>query len=416
LQDLNQSLEQHVQERTEALREANHQLTVTVIALEKALHVKDEFLASMSHELRTPLTGILGFSEAMQAGTYGGLNDKQIKVLASIQSSGHHLLALINDILDLSKIEADKLDIQIAPCSLAEICRASLELVKGLAHKKQQNVEYSPPAMPILVNADMRRVKQIVVNLLGNAIKFTPQKGKLGLMVEADEANQQVHIIVWDKGIGIKPEHMPKLFQPFTQIDSSLAREYSGSGLGLSLVQRLAQLQGGSVKVESVFGEGSRFIVTLPWFPQADPSIAPDSRQHSRDPHITAENIPAGLILIVDDNPQVLELVTDFLEARNYRTVQAHSGMEALENIGRIKPDFVLMDIQMPGMDGLEAIHRIRNHADPAIAATRIIAVTALAMPNDRERCLSAGADEYLSKPFALEELLTVFQNMLPNK
>jgi PAS domain S-box-containing protein len=226
----------------EALRESYDQLSIANIALENAMRVKDEFLASMSHELRTPLTGILGLSEAIQMNTYGELNDKQKKILNSIHDSGNHLLTLINDILDLSKIEAGKLEIETSPSLLSDICQASLQLTKGMAHQKHQHVKYSATVEPILLDVDARRVKQILVNLLSNAIKFTPENGELGLDVEPDGVKQQVRLIVWDKGIGIKPENLSKLFQPFTQIDSGLAREYSGTGLGLSLVQRLVEL------------------------------------------------------------------------------------------------------------------------------------------------------------------------------
>jgi len=390
----------------ETLRQAN-------VALERAMRMKDEFLATMSHELRTPLTGILGLSESLQLGIYGELNAKQVKAAKNIEESGRHLLELINDVLDLSKIAADKLELQIELCALEDICQTSLHLTKGMAQQRQQRVHYAAPGEPILLKADARRLKQVVVNLLSNAIKFTPEQGELGLAVEPDTDNKLVRLIVWDKGVGIKPEHLSRLFQPFTQIDSSLAREYTGTGLGLALVRRLVELHGGSVAVESTLGEGSRFTVTLPWSAQ---TLQSSSTAADDDALIVAplnEHQLPPMILIADDNPLMLELLADFIESRQYRVAKARDGRELLTKIDSIKPDVILMDIQMPGLDGLETIRRVRNHRVAAIAATRIIAVTALAMYGDRERCLTAGADEYLSKPLDLKALLTAIQNLM---
>ena len=408
LADLNKSLERRVEERTVEVRQANQ-------ALERALLAKDEFLASMSHELRTPLTGILGFSEAMQMNVYGILNERQQKIVGSINSSGKHLLDLINDILDLSKTEAGKLEIQKSPTLLADICLASLQLTKGMSHKKGQYVNTVIPEEPIILDLDMLRIKQVLVNLLSNAIKFTPENGELGLTVETDEANRLVRVIVWDKGIGIKPENFPKLFQPFTQIDGSLAREYVGTGLGLSLVRRLVELHDGSVTVESVFGEGSRFIVTLPWITKISPSVSEhtESAWQASPKSVPANLRPLGKVLIVDDNPSLLEMLTDYLEGKNFSAASVRSGIELLEKIEAIKPDVILMDIQMPGMDGLEAIRRIRAFEDRSIASIPIIAVTALAMRGDRELFMAAGANGYVSKPIKLNELVETIQSQL---
>jgi PAS domain S-box-containing protein len=390
----------------ETLRRAN-------VELERAMQMKDEFLATMSHELRTPLTGILGLSESLQMEVYGGLNDRQVKTVKNIENSGRHLLELINDVLDLSKVEAGKLELQVARCSLEEICQASLHLTKGMAHQKQQHVNYSAPIAPIILDVDSRRIKQAIVNLFSNAIKFTPQNGELGLTVEPDKENCQVRLIVWDKGIGIKTENLSRLFQPFTQIDGSLAREYTGTGLGLALVRRLVELHDGSVTVESVFGEGSRFIITLPWTPQTVQVGSSAAGDHEEShPETIDENSSLPMILVADDNQVLLDMLGDFLETQKYRTAKVQSGQELLEKIASIEPDIILMDIQMPGMDGLEAIRRVRNHKEAVIASTIIIAVTALAMPGDRERCLDAGANEYMSKPVNLKKLVAVIQDL----
>jgi signal transduction histidine kinase/CheY-like chemotaxis protein len=409
-----QELEQRVRERTAELSRVNADLG-------HAVRVKDEFLAGMSHELRTPLTGILGLSEVLQLKIYGELNDKQSKTLKTIEESGRHLLDLINDILDLSKIEAGKLELQFVPYSLADICQASLQLIKGMAQHKHQYVHYSPPAETIIVYADARRLKQLLVNLLSNAIKFTPENGELGLEVEASQSEQNVKLTVWDKGIGIKAEDMQKLFKPFVQLDSGLAREYSGTGLGLSLVQHLTELHNGGIQVESNIGQGSRFTVILPWSPQNTTPI-PHIMQRGNTGRLLnsvispEENSKSPLVMYVDDNEMVLQMVSDFLEAKQYRVMKVRSGIELLEQAAENHPDIMLVDIQMPGIGGMETIRRIRSHPDPLIATTPVIAVTALAMSADRERCLRAGANDYMSKPLKLKALAAAIQKLLDER
>ncbi len=520
----------------EILRENRDKLSAANAALEKASRLKDEFLASMSHELRTPLTGILGLSEALQLQTHGSLNERQLKALRNIEKSGRHLLELINDILDLSKIEAGKLDLQLEPFSVVEVCQASLQLVKGMAHQKNHNIDFAINISPIMLRADARRMKQMLVNLLSNAIKFTPEGGQIGLEVEARPEENTIRFSVWDKGIGIRSEELGKLFQPFVQLDSSLERQYAGTGLGLSLVQRMAELHGGSVQLESAYGEGSRFTITLPWF-QDEPDQLPDSHENDpfqikttltiEDNDLAAEqitrylnemgianviqpvihgalenvvalnpsailldlNLPDGsgmdllarlkadarthsipviitsvedrhaeayklgaanylvkpfnqeelrtqlakiatlrsdrpvmvlgktgiapLILVADDNELILETIGEFLIASGFRVITARSGFELLERVPELHPDIILVDIQMPGMDGFKTIRRLRTHNDARIASTPLIAITALAMSGDREHCLEAGANEYLSKPIVLKQLVKKIVQLL---
>lgn len=498
--------------------------------MQRAMRVKDEFLASMSHELRTPLTGILGLSEVLQMGTYGALNEKQIKALKNIESSGRHLLELINDILDLSKIEAGKLEMQFDACALEEICQASLQITKSMAHQKRQNVSFAMNPASIVVQADGRRLKQMLVNLLSNAIKFTPQGGEIGLEVRLDTIARQVALTVWDKGVGIAVENLHKLFKPFVQLDSRLARQYSGTGLGLSLVHRMAELHHGTVNVESQAGEGSRFTILLPWsmentqpnLPQSLPETVslrssltvedtdidaeqithylqnlgisnvvhtrgqgaveaairlnpdiilldlnlPDKpgfevlRELKANPHtkhipvvicsveesrqkalasgadhyltkpftlkemrselsrVTLEHkktksvmtIAAQhylpLVLLADDNEITLDTISDFLSAKQFKVLVARSGMEVLDLLVKTHPDIILMDIQMPEMDGLETTRRVRANKDALVAQIPIIALTALAMPGDPELCLQAGANDYISKPVVLSKLV----------
>ncbi|MFN8488590.1 MAG: ATP-binding protein [Caldilineaceae bacterium] len=227
--------------------------------------MKDEFLASMSHEFRTPLTTVMTLSESLQEGIYGGVTQSQHRVLEAIQRSGNHLLTMINDVLDVAKIESSKLALDIVPVSVQDICDSSLQLVREDLLKKRLKLFQIFDHTIYTIRADHQRLVQILVNLLSNAIKFTPEGGKIGLEVERDPTQSAVHFIVWDTGIGIAPEDQERIFQPFIQLDSSLARRYEGTGLGLALVQRLTKLHGGSVTLESALGKGSRFAVTLPW-------------------------------------------------------------------------------------------------------------------------------------------------------
>jgi PAS domain S-box-containing protein len=516
-----------------SLRKNRDQLSAANAALEKASRLKDEFLASMSHELRTPLTGILGLSEALQLETYGSLSDRQRNALVNIESSGRHLLDLINDILDLSKIEAEKLDLNLELCPVVDTCQASLQLTRGMAQKKNLSVDFKANPANAVIRADPRRLKQMLVNLLSNAIKFTPEGGKLGLEVAGDAENQHINLTVWDKGIGIHPEDMEKLFKPFVQLDNSLSRAHSGTGLGLSLVGRLAEMHGGSVRVESVFGEGSRFTITLPWNMESQPAavvdgqgveaihrclliednvlhqrqiggylqtlgieyfmhdhgrgaldvavrVAPDailldlnlpdiqgeqvlldlkSDERTRDmvviissveedrrrylelgaagylvkpfsaddlkrefttalakkPALAAGKKISGemvTVIFADDNPVILDTTCDNLRVRGYNVITARNGRELVQLAPNAHAHIILTDIQMPGMDGLQAIQAIRSSNDAYLKQVPIVAITALAMPGDEQICLAAGANRYVSKPVPFGKMLEIIEEL----
>ncbi|MFZ2961034.1 MAG: PAS domain S-box protein [Candidatus Ozemobacteraceae bacterium] len=418
-----EELSRFVDERTEELKIAN-------VELARASRLKDEFLANMSHELRTPLNAVLSLAEALGEQVRGSLNEHQLKSVRVIEESGRHLLALINDILDLSKIEAGRLDFQFDDVDFESIVRSSLHLVRQLASKKKLQIGLKFDSLAGPIRADERRVKQILVNLLSNAVKFTPEGGNIGLELVQDPERNCVRCTVWDTGIGISPEELPRLFRPFTQLAGGLNRQHDGTGLGLALTAKLVERHGGTLEVESRVGCGSRFSFSLPLAKafKADPddlrekqgmassekknSISEPPFAQSQDFSLTG--LPPGIsprILVVDDNPTNAESLVDYLRARGFQPISASNGRDALESMSSTKPDIVLMDIQMPVMDGLEAIRCIRAHS--TFTSIPIIAFTALAMPGDRELCFASGANEYLSKPVSLPSLMRTIIHLL---
>ncbi|MBI5919442.1 MAG: response regulator [Nitrosomonadales bacterium] len=403
------SLAERVEERT-------HELSLANVRLEHSLKANDEFLASTSHELRTPLTGILAMSEVLMEQLYGTLNEKQLEFVRNINDSGKHLLDLINDILDIAKVEAGKMELNYSEINVPQLCQAVIRLVKTPASKQGLTLELElDPAVQTL-SADEKRLKQILVNLLGNAVKFTPPGGRIGLRVQGDSAAGQLSFKVWDTGIGIAKEQQELLFQPFVQLDSRLSRKYQGTGLGLALVSRMTRMHKGLVALESTVGQGSSFIVSLPWsgepIRQATPT-APQVAEYApgTQAKLVAPAVDAPLILLADDDRINRYIYSEYLRGKGYRIELAENGLEAIRVANDKHPRVILMDVQMPEMDGLEAIRRLRLQSE--FQSTPIIALTALAMEGDREKCLEAGADLYLSKPVALKSLLKTLTELL---
>ncbi len=351
---LEKQLREEVQQRKEIeekLHKRSRELNQFNAKLAKALRTKDEFLANMSHELRTPLNAILGKTEILSEGIHGTITEKQAASLQVIEESGRHLLQLINDILDLAKIEAGKVQLDIQPVSLAHLSERALQFVRQMAHKKQVKLQSTiDPSLKTLL-ADERRLTQILINLLSNAVKFTHAGGEVGLNILQDAENETVQFQVWDTGIGIASEDIPHLFKPFSQLDSSLARLHEGTGLGLSLVYRLSEIHCGCVSMESQVGVGSCFTVTLPQRPcsnsekrlaQAKTDRLNYEKQMSRG--LKSNSIPSPLILLVEDNETNIETVSDYLSAWGFRLAIARSGIEALQQVEAEKPDLILME------------------------------------------------------------------------
>lgn len=404
-------LAKRVSERTAALQAANQQL-------EHVAKMKDEFFASMSHELRTPLNAIIGLSQALTADAYGEIAPAHTRPIHLINESGQHLLDLINDILDVSKIEAGKFSLDKERVHVASICAMSVGMVKQAANDKQIEVTMHDDPDVQFLEADPRRLKQILVNLLSNAVKFTPERGKVSLRVKGDAERKFVYFVVSDTGIGIANEQMEQLFEPFVQLDSRLARQYNGTGLGLALVQRLTNLHGGRVSVKSEEGKGSQFVIALPWVVDSGQKVdvGIDWLVDSADvvaaqPEESSAELPPPLVLLAEDNDINIATLYDFLEFRGCRIIVAHDGVEAIKMAKKHLPDLILMDVQMPNMDGLEATRHLRD--DDATSEIPIIALTGLAMSGDRDRCLAAGASDYLSKPFQLDDLIDTMDTQL---
>lgn len=370
--------------------------------MEDALRVKDEFLANMSHELRTPLNAILGISESLEEQIIGSLNDKQLKYVQIVKESGRHLLELINDILDVSKIEAGRMELDFRFISVEKLCQSSLRMIKELAQKKSINVSFTVRGGVKVVRGDERRLKQSLVNLLSNAVKFTEEGKQIGLEVAGSPERNEITFTVWDTGIGIAKEDLKHLFKPFTQLNAGLAREFQGTGLGLALVAQMIRLHGGRVSAESKLGKGSRFTIALPW--QLEEQTAqPKGTGELQPPGHEVQTKHKGKVLIVEDTDIIVSLLKEYLGYKGYQVFVARNGREGIAAAQQERPDIILMDVMMPIMDGIEATRHIRK--EEALQDTPIIALTALAMPGDRERCLAAGMTDYMSKPVKMDEL-----------
>jgi hypothetical protein len=383
------------------LRQAERmgQLAVQVQELRQVSQLKSEFLANTSHEIRTPLSSILGFTHLLREQGYTPSNLRHQEYLKIILSSGQHLLALINDILDLSKIEANQLDLQRETVEVAPLCETALKLVQEKANDKGLRLKLTIAPEVSTVVADPLRLKQMLFNLLSNALKFTHQ-GAIGLEVKQEPA--LLLFSVWDNGTGISPAQQKLLFRPYTQLTNASPGE--GTGLGLALTQKLAELHGGWIKVDSVLNQGARFTIALPLEAATVERPEPPSPLVDAQPAARATTpTRAYHVLLIEDNPHNARLLITYLCKLGYEVTWAQNSIEMWRSLSQSLPALILMDIHLPDVDGLTLTRQLQQQQQ--YQDIPVIVQTAMAMKGDRERCLEAGACDYVSKPIDLGRL-----------
>ena len=377
----------------------------------RANKAKSEFLANMSHEIRTPLNAVIG----MLAVARGSQDAQKIDYcLDKIEESSTHLLALINDILDMSKIEADRFELSYAEFDFEKLIMRIVNMMRFKFEEKQINFDVDcAPSIPYSIISDEQRLSQVIMNLLSNAVKFTPEGGSVALNISlADSADgiNDIRFSIKDTGIGITPEQRSRLFMPFSQADNSISRQFGGTGLGLAISKRIVEMMDGSITVESESGHGSEFIFTIRAKSGADESKPGADRLNI---HLHAENKPevtdftGKTILLAEDVEINREIVISLLEDTGVSIVIAENGTEAVKlfNLDPYKYDMIFMDIHMPIMDGYEATRQIRSLEMPNARTIPIVAMTANVFKEDVERCMQAGMNDHVGKPINIDQV-----------
>ena len=398
LEEYKQELERKVQERTQELAQKNVLFQAAMEQAQESDRLKTQFLANMSHELRTPLNAIIGFSQVMLEGIDGEISEIQRKDLTAIYNSGMHLLGLINDILDIAKIEAGRMELNLEMINLGEVIQSVMATSKALLKGKEIELKMEvAEGLPIL-RADKIRIRQIILNLVGNAAKFTT-KGFIS--ISAVEDHNTVKISVTDTGLGIREKDIPRLFKEFGQLDASTTRNYGGTGLGLALVKRFVEMHGGRVWAESNFGVGSTFSFVLP----LQQPTRPEPQEHSPIPIERPSDSPAKvdgpLVAVIEDDPLAISLFDRYLSSENYRVVGVIPDDHVLDQIKALRPQTILLDILMGPRDGWAILHELKADAD-----TKHIPVIMCSILQKDKKGYALGAVDYLVKPVDKGELL----------
>jgi len=383
-------LAEELQIRTEELAEASRRI-------QEADRLKSQFLANMSHELRTPMNSIIGFSEILVERLQDRVDGKHLNFLKHILASGQHLLGIINDILDLSKIEAGRMEIYPEFFGIGAVVESVCHVMRGMSKMRPQFITDIPPDLP-QIEADLAKFKQVLFNLISNAVKFSPPEKPITISARFDGTNQEdgwITVSVRDEGIGIQPEHHDLIFEEFRQVDGTARREFGGTGLGLALVKKFVELQGGSIGLESSPGSGSKFSFSLPVRSRA--AVVTRSAEVEEP----GEGRPAERVLVVEDDAHAYELLAAALASAGYLAVRARHGEEALRLARETHPMAVTLDLVLPGLDGWEVLKKLKGDV-----MTREIPVVIISMVDNRELGLALGADDYFVKPVDRDRLL----------
>jgi signal transduction histidine kinase/ActR/RegA family two-component response regulator len=410
---LNEQLEQRVDERTLQLALANAELANAIEEARSANQAKSAFLSSMSHELRTPLNAILGFAQILTSDTLPSTLEQKKEFANHILKSGRHLLTLINEILDLAKVESGTVTLSMEPVALADTLQETRSMVEPIAASRGVRVLF-PEAPGAVVLADRTRLKQVLLNLLSNAVKYNREDGAVVLACE-QVAPARLRLSVQDTGIGLDADQVASLFQPFNRLGQEGGNQ-EGTGIGLVVTKRLVELMGGEIGVTSSPGVGSVFWIELATTaPLAAPVVERGAQAAADVPTLPGDAGPQGaphLVLYVEDNPANLRLVEEIVRFRSdLRLLSAPDGHIGLSRARAHRPEIILMDLNLPGMSGIEVLRQLR--ADPATAAIPVIALTANAMPRDIERGQAAGFNRYLTKPIDIDKFTEAINSTL---